>query len=57
MRGEREARGGGDGEGIEVEEVLVGDENFVAVFFEVPFGDEGGGSRQQLFCRVYGSSK
>lgn len=28
--------GGGDGEGLEVEEVLVGDEDFVAVGFEVP---------------------
>lgn len=30
-------QGGGDGEGLEVEEVLVGDEDFVAVGFEVPF--------------------
>ena len=36
-------QGGGDGEGVEVEEVTVGDEDFVAVGFEVPFGDEGGG--------------
>ena len=35
--------GGGDGEGLEVEEVTVGDEDFVAIGFEVPFGDEGGG--------------
>lgn len=27
---------GGDGEGFEVEEVAVGDEDFVAVRFEVP---------------------
>lgn len=33
-------QGGGDGEGVEVEEVLVSDEDLVAVFFEVPFGDE-----------------
>ena len=30
----------GDGEGVEVEEVSVGDESFAAVFFEVPLGDE-----------------
>ena len=36
-------QGGGDGEGVEVEEVLVSDEDLVAVFFEVPFGDEGWG--------------
>ena len=30
-------QGGGDGEGVEVEEVLVGDEDLVAIFFEVPF--------------------
>ncbi|HUM44551.1 MAG TPA: hypothetical protein PKI14_16525, partial [Fervidobacterium sp.] len=29
-------------EGVEVEEVAVGDEDFVAVGFEVPFGDEAG---------------
>jgi len=29
-------QGGGDGEGVEVEEVLVSDEDFVAVGFEVP---------------------
>ena len=32
--------GGGDGEGGEVEEMLVGDEDFVAVRGEIPFGDE-----------------
>ena len=29
-------QGGGDGEGVEVEEMLMGNENFGAVFFEVP---------------------
>ena len=33
-------QGGGDGEGIEVKKVAVSDEDFVAVGFEVPFGDE-----------------
>ncbi len=28
---------GGDGEGVEIEEMAMGDENFVAVGFEVPF--------------------
>ncbi len=31
---------GGDGEDLEVEEVLVGDEDLVAVGFEMPFGDD-----------------
>ena len=31
--------GDGDGEGGEVEEMAVGDEDFVAVRSEVPFGD------------------
>ena len=30
-------QGGGDGEGIEIEEMLVGDADFVVVFFEIPF--------------------
>ena len=30
----------GDGEGAEVEEVLVGDEDFVTIMFKVPFFDE-----------------
>ena len=34
------AQGGGDSEGIEIEEVLVSDANFVAVRFEIPSGDE-----------------
>ena len=29
-------QGGGDGEGIEVEEVLVSDEDFIPVFFKIP---------------------
>jgi len=38
MRGGRSG-GGGDGEGLEVEEVLVGDEDFVTVGFEVVIVD------------------
>lgn len=33
---------GGDREGIEIEEVAVGDEDLVAVGFEIPFGDKSG---------------
>jgi len=32
-------QGGGDGEGVEVEEMAVGDEDFVAVGLEVPLRD------------------
>jgi len=53
-------QGGGDGEGLEVEEVLVGDEDFVAVGFEVPLGDEVGGVENNSiskntvsFCEKY----
>lgn len=30
-------QGGGGGEGVEVEEVAVGDENFVSIFIQFPF--------------------
>lgn len=43
-------QGGGDGEGGEIEEVLMGNEDFVAVGFKVPFGDEGGGINDDLFA-------
>ena len=33
-------QGGGGGEGLEIKEVAVGDEDFVAVGFEIPFSDE-----------------
>ena len=33
-------QGSGDGEGIEVEEVLVGDEDLVAVFFHITESDK-----------------
>jgi len=29
-------QGGGDGEGVEVEEMLVSDEDFIPVFFKIP---------------------
>ena len=41
----------GDGECVEVEEVLVGDEDFVAIRFEVPLGDEGGGIEDEIVCQ------
>ena len=45
---------GGDGEGVEIEEVAVGDEDFVAVGFKVPFGDEAGGVDDNPFTESTG---
>ena len=45
-------QGSGDGEGVEVEEVLVGDTDFVAVGLEVPFGDKSRGVENDSVSKV-----
>ena len=45
--------GGGDSEGGEVEEVTMGNEDFVAVGGEVPFGDEGGRVYNNVVAQTY----
>lgn len=47
-KGRAVGQGSGDREGLEVEEVAVGDEDFVAVGFKIPFGDEAGGVQDNM---------